>query len=894
MPRFLRTCLVLLAAFSGSRVAAAVSAIPTFHSLGLYWSGSGGSAETVCEVRFRPAGTTQWFAGYPLWFDSRHVGAGTDAERPANEYRGSLVNLEPGTKFEIELNLRGTDKRATLTASTWSETFPIAKTVTLPAHSDHTLVITESGSSSGYILYTAAPGATATIDVANRHPYAVQVYGSYVIIRGLTLKNAWRDGVRIEDTHDVVIEECDISGWGRLDTDAGAGGRGSEVWGMYGDAGIYSRSKTLQRVVIQRNRIHDPRTDSNNWNERRELHSTFHPRGPVGIYMIDTAGHHVVRYNDITSDNDHMFYDIVAGDANFSWRGFPNCDSDIYGNRLTHTWDDAIEAEGGNRNVRIWGNYIDRAYTGIATAATSVGPIYIFRNIYDTSRRSEGTANDPGGGSGPFAKLGDHPRFGGGRRYYFHNTLLQRPPESGATRPQGSGGALSGGSNERPMVEVWSRNNIWHLNRPDRTGYSAPHPDTRANNIDYDLHTGNPPRLRGENVIGSHLIKGTPIYADGHGAASRDRGRYWLAPGSPGFDAGEALPNFNDGFSGAAPDVGAHEAGAPPMEFGVNAYRRNAASAKTNSLPASPVSTTPGVSQRTHVYKRVGDLEIKADVHRLNDATVRPVVVWIHGGALIMGSRDRIDKYLQQLVREGAAVVSIDYRLAPETRLSGIIEDLEDAFHWIRARGPELFQADPSRIAVWGGSAGGYLTLTAGYRVQPRVQALVSIYGYGDLVGDWYSTPSPHQRHNTSKLTEAEARALVSGPAVANASERKSADGKTIQAGGFYQFCRQLGIWPKEISGWDPRRESAKFNPFMPVRNVTADYPPTMLLHGTADTDVPYEQSVLMAAEFRKHGVAHELRPLQNGEHGFGGADPAAVEKAHQDAIVFTKKHLRM
>ena len=80
----------------------------------------------------------------------------------------------------------------------------------------------------------------------------------------------------------------------------------------------------------------------------------------------------------------------------------------------------------------------------------------------------------------------------------------------------------------------------------------------------------------------------------------------------------------------------------------------------------------------------------------------------------------------------------------------------------------------------------------------------------------------------------------------------------------------------------------------MPVKNVTADYPPTMLLHGTSDTDVPYEQSALMAAEFKKRGVVHELRTLHNGEHGFGGADPAAVEKAYQDAIVFTKKHLRM
>jgi dipeptidyl aminopeptidase/acylaminoacyl peptidase len=71
----------------------------------------------------------------------------------------------------------------------------------------------------------------------------------------------------------------------------------------------------------------------------------------------------------------------------------------------------------------------------------------------------------------------------------------------------------------------------------------------------------------------------------------------------------------------------------------------------------------------------------------------------------------------------------------------------------------------------------------------------------------------------------------------------------------------------------------------MPVKNVTAEYPPTILIHGTADTDVPYEQSVMMAAEFDKHGVEHRLISLENGEHGFGGADKQAIEDAYTAAI---------
>src|SRR6185503_5219786 len=94
--------------------------------------------------------------------------------------------------------------------------------------------------------------------------------------------------------------------------------------------------------------------------------------------------------------------------------------------------------------------------------------------------------------------------------------------------------------------------------------------------------------------------------------------------------------------------------------------------------------------------------------------------------------------------------------------------------------------------------------------------------------------------------------------------------------GAFYQFCRQQGIWPQEVSGgWNPHTEVSKFVPYMPAHNVTADYPPTLLIHGTKDTDVPYEQSVMMAEALKKNGVAHELVTIPDAEHGLAGGDPA-------------------
>ena len=83
-----------------------------------------------------------------------------------------------------------------------------------------------------------------------------------------------------------------------------------------------------------------------------------------------------------------------------------------------------------------------------------------------------------------------------------------------------------------------------------------------------------------------------------------------------------------------------------------------------------------------------------------------------------------------------------------------------------------LLKIDPNRIVVTGGSAGGYLTLVTGYRVNPRPRALVAFWGYGDLVGDWYSRPSPHARHHTAKLTREEAFKQVSGPPVSDSRDQ--------------------------------------------------------------------------------------------------------------------------
>jgi acetyl esterase/lipase len=301
-------------------------------------------------------------------------------------------------------------------------------------------------------------------------------------------------------------------------------------------------------------------------------------------------------------------------------------------------------------------------------------------------------------------------------------------------------------------------------------------------------------------------------------------------------------------------------------------------------ISAGAAFAAEDVERRTFTYRTVGDCEIKADVYHASPRQERPVAVWIHGGALIMGDRRGQSATLRNaLIKAGYVVVAIDYRLAPETKLAAIHDDIRDAFGWIRSDGPRLFGARADRIAVLGGSAGGYLTLCTGFLVEPRPAALVSFWGYGDIAGPWYSRPDAFYRRQ-SLVSKAEARAAVGTDAV---SEPK--DGN--QRFRFYLYCRQNGLWPKEVTGHDPDAEPKAFDRFCPVRNVSPQYPPTLLIHGTSDTDVPHEQSVLMDRELARHRVAHEFISVPEGGHGLGNIDRAQVADIERRAVAFLHRY---
>ena len=290
----------------------------------------------------------------------------------------------------------------------------------------------------------------------------------------------------------------------------------------------------------------------------------------------------------------------------------------------------------------------------------------------------------------------------------------------------------------------------------------------------------------------------------------------------------------------------------------------------------------------TVVYKRAGGCKIALNLYRPSGATRLPVVVWIHGGALIMGSRVGVPGHLLDLCRDhGFALVSIDYRLAPQVKLPAIVANVRDAFGWLRTDGPAA-GLDPARIVVAGASAGGYLTLMTGFAVEPIPRALVAYYGYGDVDGGWYTRPSEHYRQAVPLYSQEEALSGLRPDVVTSPPNGVQAETRRR----YYHYLRQNGLLTREVTGFDPARDRAALDPFCPVRNVTAAYPPTMLLHGTADTDVPYERSVEMARELARQRVAHHLVTIDGAEHGLVGVDPALVAAAHTRAMAFIGEHL--
>ena len=204
-----------------------------------------------------------------------------------------------------------------------------------------------------------------------------------------------------------------------------------------------------------------------------------------------------------------------------------------------------------------------------------------------------------------------------------------------------------------------------------------------------------------------------------------------------------------------------------------------------------------------------------------------PVIMAIHGGAFMGG--DKRDAQLTPMLAglaRGFAVVSINYRMSGEAKFPALVHDVKAAIRWVRANAaPFLF--DPARIAVWGGSAGGYLALMAGVSVgvaelddptlgnaecPSQVQAVV----------DWFGP---------TNFLKMDAQLAESGLAPAPAFAHNGANSPESLLLG-----RRITEVPDLVSAANP------------VSYLGENAPPFFVQHGDIDEIVPYQQSAYFVA----------------------------------------------
>jgi hypothetical protein len=154
-----------------------------------------------------------------------------------------------------------------------------------------------------------------------------------------------------------------------------------------------------------------------------------------------------------------------------------------------------------------------------------------------------------------------------GHMYVFNNTIFQAHDDA----------ANGLGGDSRIIKHCVTRNNLLQARSTDTHSISTEKRNI-DNDFDYDLLSGVYPDGQEK-----HGIKGVPHYVPGAGFSFETKtGNFQLAPDSPGYHKALVIPNFCEPLNGAAPDMGAHESGTPPMVFGVKAdFIAPAASAKS-------------------------------------------------------------------------------------------------------------------------------------------------------------------------------------------------------------------------------------------------------------------------------------------------------------------------
>ena len=253
-------------------------------------------------------------------------------------------------------------------------------------------------------------------------------------------------------------------------------------------------------------------------------------------------------------------------------------------------------------------------------------------------------------------------------------------------------------------------------------------------------------------------------------------------------------------------------------------------------------------------YSNPDEQHLAMNIAQPKSATgLRPAILCIHGGGFRAGTRDGYDGLCKQLAERGYVAATTSYRLAPKYQFPAAVYDVKAAVRFLRANAAK-YQIDPNKIGVVGGSAGGHLAqflgVTGGVAqfegdggnpgVSSRVSCVVNFYGPSDFTKSY---------------------------------------GKSVDA------AEVLPLW----FGGDLKTELHKHQIGSPLNWVTPEAAPTLLIHGTEDKYVAFEQAEWMLTRYRQVGAEVGMLKLEGAGHGFKEAD---AEKANVAMFKFFEIHL--
>jgi len=252
-------------------------------------------------------------------------------------------------------------------------------------------------------------------------------------------------------------------------------------------------------------------------------------------------------------------------------------------------------------------------------------------------------------------------------------------------------------------------------------------------------------------------------------------------------------------------------------------------------------------------YKEIDGVTLKAWIFQPDGKALpganRPAIVFFFGGGWSSGSPSQFERQCRYFAARGMVAITADYRVASRqhVKAAACVADAKSRIRWVR-KNAERLGIDPRRIVAAGGSAGGHLAATT-----------ATLPGMDEAGED--------------VTVSAEPNALVLFNPVLVLAPFPGLDAH----GGFAPKAEQLGCEPEAIS---------------PIHHVREHLPPTLILHGRADSTVPFATTEAFAAEMKKAGNRCELIGYKGQNHGFFNSARYAETLADADKFLVSVGYL--